>query len=90
MAHERSVRGEPPDKLAVLKDSVSWSTNVGHRGPANTAIGEVFATFIIPNMMAKAARGELSPKDAVADAEAQIKPIFDKWRARGLIGGGRA
>ncbi len=80
----------PPDKLAVLKDSVSWSTNVGHRGPANTAIGEVFATFILPNMMAKAARGELSPKDAVAEAEAQIKPIFDKWRARGLIGGGRA
>lgn len=80
----------PPDKLAVLKDAVSWSTNVGHRGPANTAIGEVFATFIIPNMMAKAARGELSPMAAVAEAEAQIKPIFDKWRARGLIGGGRA
>ncbi|MDP8929001.1 MAG: ABC transporter substrate-binding protein [Actinomycetota bacterium] len=80
----------PREKLAVLKEAVSWSTNVGHRGPANTAVGEVFATFIIPNMMAKAARGELSAKDAVTQAEAQIKPIFDKWRARGLIGGGRA
>jgi hypothetical protein len=23
----------------------------------------------------------------VAQAEAQIKPIFEKWRARGLVGG---
>ena len=24
----------------------------------------------------------------VADAEAQIRPIFDQWRSRGLIGSG--
>jgi multiple sugar transport system substrate-binding protein len=38
-------------------------------------------------MMARAARGELSAKDAVADAENQIKPIFQRWRDRGLVGG---
>jgi multiple sugar transport system substrate-binding protein len=38
-------------------------------------------------MFAKAARGELNPQQAVADAERQIKPIFDKWRSRGLVGG---
>lgn len=78
---------QPATKLAVLKNATQWSVNVGHPGPANTAIGEVFATFIIPNMYAKAARGEMTPQQAVADAERQIKPIFDKWRRRGLVGG---
>jgi multiple sugar transport system substrate-binding protein len=78
---------KPATKLAVLKNATEWSVNVGHPGPANTAIGEVFATFIIPNMYAKAARGEMTPQQAVADAERQIKPIFDKWRRRGLVGG---
>jgi ABC-type glycerol-3-phosphate transport system substrate-binding protein len=78
---------EPPDKLAVLKDALDWSTNVGYRGYANTAIGEVFGTFIIPNMMAGAARGRRSPQEAVERAEGQIRPIYEKWRKRGLIGG---
>jgi ABC-type glycerol-3-phosphate transport system substrate-binding protein len=78
---------KPADKLSFLKDATSWSTNIGYPGPSNTAIGEVFGTFLIPNMFASAARGEVSPKQAVARAEAQIKPIFEKWRARGLVGG---
>src|SRR5215207_9826160 len=77
----------PADKLAFLKDATEWSTNIGYPGPSNTAIGEVFGTFVIPNMFASAARGEASPKEAVAQAEAQIKPIFEKWRKRGLVGG---
>ncbi len=79
---------KPADKLAVLKDALDWSTNVGHRGYANTAIGEVFGTFIIPSMYARAARGRATPEAAVARAEAQIEPIFAKWRKAGLIGGG--
>ncbi|HET9543595.1 MAG TPA: extracellular solute-binding protein, partial [Acidimicrobiales bacterium] len=77
----------PADKLAFLKDATGWSTNIGYPGPSNTAIGEVFGTFVIPNMFASAARGDASPKEAVAQAEAQIKPIFEKWRKRGLVGG---
>ncbi|HWC10469.1 MAG TPA: hypothetical protein VG455_04525, partial [Acidimicrobiales bacterium] len=80
---------QPADKLAFLKDAENWTTNVGHPGPANAAVGEVFDTFIIPKMMAKAARGELSPRDAVVDAESQIKPIYERWRQRGLVGGTR-
>ncbi len=75
----------PVDKLKVLKDAESWSTVIGHPGAANPAIGEVFGTFILPNMFAKAARGDMTPDAAVADAEAQMKPIFDKWRAQGLM-----
>jgi maltose-binding protein MalE len=81
---------EPADKLAVLKDALDWSTNVGYEGSANTAIGEVFGTFILPNMFARVARGRQSAEESVAAAERQITPIFDKWRQRGLIGGGQA
>jgi hypothetical protein len=59
---------------------------VGHPGPANPAIGEVFATFVLPNMMANVARGA-DPKTALAEAEALIKTIFEKWRKKGLVGG---
>jgi multiple sugar transport system substrate-binding protein len=79
----------PANKLALLKfdDAVKWTTNIGHPGPASTAIGEVFNTFVLPNMMAKAARGTMKPDEAVADAEKQVKTIFDKWRRQGLVGG---
>ena len=76
---------KPADKLTVLKDSLSWTTNLGYPGPASTAVGEVNATYIIPNMYAQAARGEKSPQQAVADAEQQVTAIFDKWRQKGLI-----
>jgi maltose-binding protein MalE len=78
---------KPANKLAFLGEATQWSTNIGYPGPSNTAIGEVFGTFVIPTMFARAARGELNPKQAVTQAEAQIKPIFEKWRARGLVGG---
>jgi hypothetical protein len=78
---------QPANKLAFLKDAEKWSTTIGHPGPANAAIGEVFDTFILPQMMARAARGELSARDAVIDAENKIRPIFQRWRERGLVGG---
>ena len=78
---------QPADKLALLRDAERWSTNIGHPGPANAAVGEVFNTFVLPKMMARAARGEASPRDAVAQAEAEIKAIFARWRGRGLVGG---
>jgi ABC-type glycerol-3-phosphate transport system substrate-binding protein len=77
----------PPDKLAVLKDSLDWCTNIGHPGPASPAIGEALYTFVIPNMYARAARGELSPQQSVAAAEKQINAIFRNWRDRGLVAG---
>jgi multiple sugar transport system substrate-binding protein len=78
---------KPNNKLKLLADAAKWSTNMGHPGPASPAVGETLSTFVIPNMYARAARGEVSPKQAVADAEAQIKPIYEKWRAKGLVGG---
>ena len=76
----------PANKLALLNTAVNWSTNVGHPGPANAAETEVFTTFVLPNMMAAAARGT-PPKDAVAQATTQVQAIFAKWRKQGLVGG---
>lgn len=80
---------QPSDKLAfmTIDDAVDWTTNIGHPGPTNPAIGEVFGTNIIPNMLAKAARGELDPEQAVADAERQVRTVFERWRGQGLVGG---
>lgn len=78
----------PADKLAVLKDSIDWSTNIGYPGPANPAEGQVFAESVIPVMLAEAAQGQKSAEQAVEDAEAKIEAIFAEWRERGLVGGG--
>ncbi|MGH9226931.1 MAG: ABC transporter substrate-binding protein [Acidimicrobiales bacterium] len=77
----------PANKLSLLKDAEKWSVNIGFPGPANAAEGEVFSTFVLPQMMAKAARGQLSPRDAVIEAEGRIKQIFQQWRDRKLVGG---
>ena len=78
---------QPADKLALLADAQQWSTNVGHPGPANAAIGEIFNTNVLPTMMANAARGKTSPKDAVVSAHGQCEQIFAKWRKQGMVGG---
>ena len=77
----------PPDKLSVLTTSLDWATNIGHPGPANPAVGQIFGESIIPVMFAEAAQGTKTPAEAVADAEAQINAIFDTWREQGLVGG---
>jgi hypothetical protein len=37
-------------------------------------------------MMGKAALGELTAEEAVAEAETQIEDIFAKWREKGFVG----
>ncbi len=81
-----ALPGEATDKLRVLKDAEKWSTAVGHPGPASPAIGEVYGTFVLPNMMANASRG-MQPTTAVAQAETLVQAIFKKWREKGLVGG---
>jgi ABC-type glycerol-3-phosphate transport system substrate-binding protein len=80
---------EPPDKLAVLKTTDEWTVNLGYPGPANAAIGEIFSLPIIPDMMARAARGEQTAQESIAQAESEINAIFEKWRGEGLMGGGQ-
>ncbi|MGE5283798.1 MAG: ABC transporter substrate-binding protein [Actinomycetota bacterium] len=81
-----ALPGEEKGKLALLKDAEKWSTNMGHPGSANPAAGEVYATFVVPNMFANAARG-MQPEKAVEQATLLAKTIFASWRKKKLIGG---
>ncbi len=79
---------EPADKMNVMADADTWTVNLGWPGPANAMAGEAQTTFILSNMMAKAARDEMSVEDAVAEAETLLEQSAQNWRDRGLMGGG--
>jgi len=78
-------KGHPPDKYKVLDDVTTWATNVGYPGSANAAIDEIFSTWVINVMFAKAASGAATPEEALKEAEAACKRIFEKWREKGLV-----
>ncbi len=78
-------RATPPGKYRLLGDATRWTTNLGHPGSNNAAIADVAGEFLISKMFAAAARGELSPEEAVKRAHAQAVAIFDKWKERGKI-----
>ncbi len=79
---------EPADKLNVMADADTWTVNLGYPGPANAMAAEAQTTFVLSNMMAKAAREEMTPEEAVAEAEQILNEIAQNWRDRGLMGGG--
>jgi multiple sugar transport system substrate-binding protein len=64
---------------------LDWATNVGYPGYANAAIDEVFNTWVLNTMFAKAASGADTPENAIKAADAQCKRIFDRWRGKGLV-----
>jgi len=78
----------PPDKLALLAKALPWSTNLGYPGFANPAEGEIFDTYVLTDMFAKAATGALSPKDSMMEASNRAKEIFTKWRQKKMVPGG--
>jgi len=78
-------KAHPADKYKVLEDVLDWATNVGYPGYANAAIDEIFNTWVINVMFAKAATGAASPEDAIKEAEVACKRIFTKWREKGLL-----
>ena len=82
---QKDSKGKPPDKYAVLADSLDWATNVGYPGYSNAAIDDIYSQWIVNNMFAKAAQGVMSPEDAVKEAEAKAKDIFAKWKERKLL-----
>lgn len=72
----------PHDKLKILQDSDQWSAIPGYPGPATPATDEIYYAFIINDMMAKAATGQLSAEDSVKSATQQCEAIFKKWAGK--------
>ena len=74
----------------ILGEAQTWSTNLGYPGYANAAMDEISDQRLLARgMFAAAARGEMSPEDAVKRAEAEKRPIFEKWRGAGERSDGR-
>ena len=76
---------KPAGKYKVLGDVLNWATNVGYPGYANAAVDEIFSTWVVNTMFAKAATGTMSPEDAIAEADAKARHIHAKWHARNLV-----
>ncbi len=78
-------KAHPPDKYKVLDDVLTWATNVGYPGYANAAIDEIFGTWVLNVMFAKAASGSATPEEALQEADAASKRIWGKWKEKGLV-----
>ena len=72
----------PHNKLSILQDSDKWSAIPGYPGPATPAMDEVYYQFIINDMMAKSATGQLSAEDSVKWAAQQCEAIMKKWAGK--------
>jgi multiple sugar transport system substrate-binding protein len=77
--------GGASGKYALLADAASWTTNIGHPGHTSAAIGEIFHRGLIPTMFARAATGQLTPDEALAQAHSESQHIFWKWKERRKI-----
>lgn len=75
----------PAGKYKVLGDVTKWATNVGYPGYANAAIDEIFNTWVLNTMFAKAASGTMSPAAAIKEADKKCRAIFAKWHAKKLV-----
>ena len=76
----------PKGKYDILKTiSEKYTKNLGYPGYSNAAIGEIFDTFLIPQMFAEVAQGKRSPDDAARAYQRRFDTIFTKWRKRGKI-----
>ncbi|HET7262682.1 MAG TPA: extracellular solute-binding protein [Casimicrobiaceae bacterium] len=76
---------KPQGKYTVLDDVLHWATNVGYPGYANAAVDEIFNTWVLNTMFAKAATGTLSPAEAIAEADTRCRRVFAKWHAKKLV-----
>lgn len=72
----------PRDKMNVLQTAGEWSDAFGYPGPDTPAVDEVNANFIIPDMMANAATGKMTPQESMKWAENEISRIYKKWAQR--------
>jgi multiple sugar transport system substrate-binding protein len=75
----------PPDKYRPLAEGTTWTTNLGYPGYDNAATAEVYARGLLPTMCARAATGELTPEEALDQADGEVRRIFQKWKERGKV-----
>ena len=55
------------------------------RATPTRAIGEVFHRGLISTMFARAATGQLTPEEALDQADGEVRATFQKWKERGKV-----
>jgi hypothetical protein len=61
----------------IMQDWREVASVAGYPGPFSSSIEEINATFVLPNMVLRAVRGE-TPDAAMKWGEAEYKRIFEK------------
>ena len=72
----------PHDKMQVLETANEWHGVYGYPGPDTPATDEVNNNYIIPDMMANAATGKMTPEESLKWATNEINNIFAKWKGQ--------
>jgi multiple sugar transport system substrate-binding protein len=73
----------PHDKLKVLETANDWMAIFGWPGPGNPASDEIANNFIIPDMMAQAATGKMTPREAMEWGQKHCDTIYTTWAQLG-------
>ncbi|MBV9173813.1 MAG: hypothetical protein JOZ81_27440 [Chloroflexi bacterium] len=66
-------------KLTIMQDWKDAAYVYGWQGPITQAMEEVQSTFVIPNMFARAAKGD-TPESAIQWTEGEYNRIFSKYK----------
>ena len=80
-----TTRARPPDKYKVLEDVLDWATNIGYPGYANAAIDEIYRTWVLNVMFAKAASGAAAPGGRAQGGRRRLQADLGEVDRRGLI-----
>jgi multiple sugar transport system substrate-binding protein len=80
-----SAGAATPNQYALLANAPGWTTNIGHPGYTSPAIGEVYDSGLVSRMFAQAATGQLTPEEALDQADAELRQIFQKWKEKGKV-----
>jgi multiple sugar transport system substrate-binding protein len=76
----------PRGKYTILtRIAEKYTTNAGHPGFSNAAVGEIFDSFLIPQMVAQVAQDKMKASDAARAADHEFKKIFKKWKDAKLL-----
>ena len=74
-----------PGRYDLLAELPQTLTNLGHPGFSNAATDEILNRRIVSKMFASVATGQTGAAEAMDTAQAEILPIFEKWRDAGKI-----
>jgi multiple sugar transport system substrate-binding protein len=72
------VIGTDP-RLQILQDFPNIVGFAGHPGPFTPAVQEVVATFVLPDMCTRVAKGQ-SPDEAIKWAMGEYRRIYSKYQ----------